>query len=213
MSAPLDMIYGGRQIVGTSVDGQAVVVKLSLSEEGDTTEESAYWRQPLGLRSRPRDGAADTFIVQDGDSADVLLAWAPEINIGGIDTGCTQIYSVGVLPQHIEVGDDHIYLGTTPTDDVLLGTTYRTFEQIMNNALLAQLTAAGVLLKAMMSAPAPAPPNPVDALKQAGLFIGLYPGLYVALDTIRQLLANWLLLLTTFEGGSATFLSKLVKTQ
>lgn len=210
MSSPLDFFFAGRQIVSTRVEGQAIVVTLSGVGEGPQDE--AFWRQPLGIRSRPIGGTCDTFVSQDGDYPEVVLGWAPDLELPPIAEGAMQIYSCGPLPQIIEIADDHINVGKNAIHMALLGTLYNESEGAMNKVMITNLTDLVALMKRMLPiSPVPAEPNSMDALKQATLFAGMFQGIYVVLDRLSIMMTQWLAQLNTFEGLRATFVSKVVK--
>ena len=91
------------------MDGPTVV--LTVQGEDDGPSEKAQFRQPLGLRARPRPNTANANIAQDGDFPEVLLAWTPELNLPSIAEGESQLHSLGQSPKIVSVTDSAIKLG------------------------------------------------------------------------------------------------------
>ena len=144
MPAPYSDLESGRSIVSTAVQGQAIVA--TLEGEDDGPQETAYMRQPLGLRARPRDKKADAVYTQDGDYPEVLSAWDSSLGLPDIAKGATQLYSCGDAPQMIEVSDAAIKLGKSASEHLIMGDTYRTAEDAFFTALKNLLNTAGAAL-------------------------------------------------------------------
>lgn len=117
MSGAYGSLESGRTIISSEVESGASTVLVTIEAEDDESpQEQAYWRQPCGLRSIPRDGKANAIISQDGDEPEILAAWDPQLSLPGIDKEHTQVHSMGDDPQLIDIGDDKIKIGKDAAD-------------------------------------------------------------------------------------------------
>jgi hypothetical protein len=151
MSGPIEIAYGGHKIKSTTVGGEMITV--TLGGEQDSPDETGLWRQPMGLRARPRDGQGDTLVCQDGDYLEVIMAWCPKLSLPSLAKGATQMYSTGSSPQTIELTDSSCKLGNNATEHIILGDKYKTEELKFLNALTTLSAALTAFCTAVSAVP------------------------------------------------------------
>lgn len=198
----------GSKVLILCVNGEtnSAMIVAGIDDPANYTAESASaghnWNWTFnGITQHVYDNGQYTFTFQGATISDTTNPNGGTFCTWDTDGGITWDTTTGLQLQ-LNKSSQSLLLGSTnAVEAVVLGTTYRTAQIAMNNAIVAAAEACAISAAAAASAaPGAAPPNPVLS--------GAVVTLATAVTTLCTILTS---AINSFEGGSAGYLSTVVK--